>query len=42
MEADVCTDVSACELHSSVPVNVGQQAQAEALRVGWVCEAVDR
>lgn len=27
-------------LHSGVPVNVWQQAQAETLRVWWVCESV--
>ena len=27
-------------LHGGVPVDVGQQAQAEALGVGGVCEAV--
>ncbi len=36
----VCTNVSAGKLHSSVAIHIGQQAQAEALRVRWVCEAV--
>lgn len=29
-----------CELHSRVPVDIGEQPQAEALRVGGVGEAV--
>lgn len=35
------TYVSACELNGRVAVDVGQQAQTEALRVGRVREAVD-
>lgn len=35
------TYVSACELYRGVAVDVGQQAQAEAFRVGWVRESVD-
>lgn len=34
------TYVSACELYCWVAVDVGQQAQTEALRVGGVCESV--
>lgn len=40
MWKSVRTDVSACELHASVAVNIGQQAQAETLRVGWISKAV--
>ena len=36
------TDVATRELHRGVAVDVGQQAQAEALRVGRVGEAVHR
>lgn len=36
------TDVSARQLHRRVAVDVGQQAQAETLRVGGVREAVHR
>jgi len=35
------TYVSASELYCRVAVDVGQQAQTEAFRVGWVCESVD-
>ena len=31
-----------CQLHSRVPVDVGEQPQAEALRVGGVGEAIHR
>lgn len=43
-KAPICrpTDVSARQLHRRVAVDVGQQAQAEALRVGGVREAVHR
>lgn len=34
------TDVPPRELHSRVPVDVGEQPQAEALRIGGVGEAV--
>lgn len=34
------TDMPPCQLHSCVPVDVGEQPQAEALRVGGVGEAV--
>lgn len=34
------TDVPPGQLHGRVPVDVGQQAQAEALRVGGVSEAI--
>lgn len=34
------TYVSACELYGGVAVDVGQQAQTEALRVGRVCESI--
>lgn len=27
-------------LHSGIPVDIRQQAQAETLGVGWVCEAI--
>lgn len=40
-DSKVITYVSACELHGRVAVDVGQQAEAEALRVGRVREAVD-
>lgn len=33
--------MSACELYCRVAVDVGQQAQTEAFRVGGVCESVD-
>lgn len=32
--------MSACELHGSVAVNIGQQTQAETLRVGWIGKPV--
>ena len=41
-ESEVWTYVSARHLHGGVAVDVGQQAQAEALRVGRVGEAVHR
>lgn len=34
------TNVSACELHGSVAVYIGQQAQAETLRVGRISKPV--
>lgn len=34
------TDVPPCQLHSRIPVDIGEQPQAEALRVGGVGEAV--
>lgn len=34
------TDVSPRKLHGRIPVDIGQQAQAEALRVGGVSEAI--
>lgn len=34
------TDVPPGQLHGRVPVDVGQQAQAETLRVGGVSEAI--
>lgn len=37
-----CTYVPPGHLHRGVPVDVGQQAQAETLRVRRVCEAVHR
>lgn len=40
VQKSVCTDVSASELHGSVAVNIGQQAQTETLRVGWIGEPV--
>lgn len=39
---DSLTDVPPRELHGRVPVDVGEQAEAEALRVGGVGEAVHR
>lgn len=36
------TDMPPCQLHSCVPVDVGEQPQAEALRVGGVGEAIHR
>ena len=36
------TDMPPCQLHSRVPVDVGEQPQAEALRVGGVGEAIHR
>lgn len=38
--ARVCTYVPASHLHGGVAINVGQQAQAEALRVGRICESI--
>lgn len=32
--------MSACELHCGVAVDVGEQAQAEALGVGRICKSV--
>lgn len=37
---NVCTYVSASHLHGGVAVDVRQQAQAETLRVGGICESV--
>lgn len=37
----MCTDVSPRELDSSIAVDVGQQTQTKALRVGWVGKSVD-
>lgn len=34
------TNVPPRELHSCIPVDIGQQAQAEALRVGGISEAI--
>lgn len=34
------TYVSARELHCGVAVDVGEQAQTEALGVGWICKSV--
>lgn len=39
-EAVGVTDVPPRELHGRVPVDVGQQTQAEALRVGGVSESI--
>lgn len=36
------TNVPPCELHGGIPVDVGEQPEAEALRVGGVGEAVHR
>lgn len=36
----VGTDVPPCELHRRIPVHIGQQPQAETLRVGGVGETV--
>lgn len=37
-----CTYVSPCHFHSCVPVDVAEQPQTEAFRVGGVGEAIDR
>lgn len=34
--------MSTCQLHGCIAVDVGQQTQAEALRVGGIREAVHR
>lgn len=41
-EGRVLTYVSPRHFNGGIPVHVAEKAEAEALRVGGVCEAVDR